>query len=207
MSRAYRIRVPQPTRSQDVSRAYRITVKESVTRDLKAADEIGSQIELLEILPPEAMGQLLRQELESRGFRETDDGTLTRKSGGVTVTVDPCNGEVTVKAEASDKVTVEGTRDAQAWNDVGPGRDQVTQKTREQLRKDLDKKIDKENERLQEKATAELEKHLHDLQPELGSIVNKVTREALKQKAAQLGTVMEVAEDDRSGSMTIKVEV
>ena len=190
-----------------MSRAYRITVKETVTRELKAGDEIGTQLELLEILPPESMGQLLREELKARGFTEQDDGTLTRKTGDVTVTVDPCDGEVTVKAEAGKKVTVEGSRDATAWNDVGPGRNPVADAARDQLKKDLERKVEKENEKLQQQATAELEKHLHDLQPELGEIVNKVTREALKQKAAQLGTVTEIAEDEKTGSMTIKVEV
>jgi trans-2-enoyl-CoA reductase len=190
-----------------MSRAYRITVKETVTREIKAGDEIGTQLELLEILPPEAMGQLLREELKARGFAENDDGTLSRKDGNVTVVVDPCDGEVTVKSEAADTVTVEGSRDATAWNDVGPTRNAVADQAREQLVKDLGKRIDKENEKLQQKATAELEEKLHDIQPELGEIVNKVTREALKQKAAQLGTVMEIAEDDQTGSMTIKVEV
>ena len=60
---------------------------------------------------------------------------------------------------------------------------------------------------LQTQATEALEKHLDELQPELGKVVNKVTREALKQKAQQMGTVKEIAEDAESGNMTIKVEV
>ena len=46
-----------------MSRAYRITVKESETRHLKAGDEICTDLEILEILPPEDMGTLLRNEL------------------------------------------------------------------------------------------------------------------------------------------------
>jgi hypothetical protein len=42
-----------------MSRAYRISVKESDTRHLKAGDEIGTQLEILEILPPEDMATLL----------------------------------------------------------------------------------------------------------------------------------------------------
>ena len=84
-----------------MSRAYRITVKESDTRHLKAGDEIATQLEILEILPPEDMATLLREELKKRGFEEQDDGTLVRKDGEVTVTVDPCSGEVSVKADAA----------------------------------------------------------------------------------------------------------
>ena len=51
-----------------MSRAYRITVKESDTRHLKAGDEICTQLEILEILPPEDMAALLKEELKKRGF-------------------------------------------------------------------------------------------------------------------------------------------
>lgn len=190
-----------------MSRAYRISVKESVTREIKGSDEIATKLELLDILPPEAMGGLLRAELEARGFAENADGTLSRKEGDVTVTVDPCDGEVTVKSEAAKSVTEKGSRDGSAWDDVGPNRAAVEENTRDQLRKDLDKKIDKQQEKLQQQATEQLEKELLDLQPELGEIVNKITREALKQKAAQMGTIQEISEDPQTGSMTIKVEV
>ena len=190
-----------------MSRAYRISVKESVARDIRAGDEICTQLELLGILSPEAMGQLLRAELGQRGFVESDDGKLVRQQGDLTVTVDPCNGEVSVKTDAEKSIVVEGEREATAWDDVGPLRKTVEDHARELLAKELEKKIEKENDKLQEKATASLEKHLNDLQPELASIVNKVTREALKQKAATLGTITEIAEDEKSGSMTIKIEV
>ena len=52
-----------------------------------------------------------------------------------------------------------------------------------------------------------LEKHLQELQPEISGVVNQVTRDALKQKAQQMGTVKEVSEDAETGSLTIKVEV
>lgn len=190
-----------------MSRAYRISVKESVTREIKGSDEISTKLELLDILPPEAMGGLLRAELEARGFAENPDGTMSRKDGDVTVVVDPCDGEVTVKAEQAKQVTEKGTREGSAWNDIGPGRQSVEETTRDQLKKDLDKKIDKQQEKLQQEATEKLEKELTDLQPELSEIVNTVTREALKQKAAQMGTIQEIAEDPQTGSMTIKVEV
>ena len=55
--------------------------------------------------------------------------------------------------------------------------------------------------------TEALEKHLAELQPELSQVVNKITREALKEKAKQMGTITEIAEDAQTGSLTIKIEV
>lgn len=190
-----------------MSRAYRITVKESDTRHLKAGDEIGTQLEILEILPPEDMATLLREELKTRGFKEQPDGTLVRGDGDVTVTVDPCSGEVTVKAHAAETVSQEARRDASGFNDVGPNEQSLRDRVKEQLKQDLDKKFEQEQSRLQTKATEQLEKHLQDIQPEISEIVNKVTRDALKQKAQQMGTVTEISEDAETGNLTIKVEV
>jgi hypothetical protein len=190
-----------------MSRAYRITVKETLDRELKGSDEICTQLELLEILPPEQMAGLLKEELKNRGFEEKDDGTMVRTDGKITVTVDPCNGEVSVKSEAVESVTLEAKRDATGYDDIGPGESNIRERVKEQLQADLERKAEKETERLQSEATEALEKHLDDLQPELGQVVNKVTREALKQKAQQMGTVKEIAEDAETGNMTIKVEV
>ncbi len=190
-----------------MSRAYRITVRESLTRELKGSDEISTKLEVLEILPPEQMAKLLTEELKTRGFQEQEDGTLVRKDGKVTITVEPCTGEVTVKSEAGETVTLEAKRDTTGYDDIGPGERGLRDRVREQLKQDLERKAERETERLQSKATQELERRLEELQPELGQVVNKITREALKQKAQQLGTVKEIAEDDETGNLTIKVEV
>jgi hypothetical protein len=190
-----------------MSRAYRITVKESETRNLKAGDEICTQLEILEILPPEDMATLLKEELKKRGFEEQEDGTMERKDGDLTVKIDPCSGEVTVKAETEETVNQEVKREATGFNDVGPNEKSLREKVKDQLKSDLDKKFDQEQSRLQGKATEELEKHLQELQPEISEVVNQVTRDALKQKAQQMGTVKEISEDAESGSLTIKVEV
>ena len=190
-----------------MSRAYRITVKESDTRHLKAGDEICTQLEILEILPPEDMAILLKNELANRGFAEQEDGTMTRKDGDLTVTVDPCSGQVTVKAETEETVSQEAKRDATGFNDVGPNESNLRDRVRDQLRQDLDKKFEQSQSQLQTRATEKLEKHLQEIQPEVSQIVNQVTRDALKQKAQQMGTVTEISEDAESGSLTIKVEV
>ena len=54
--------------------------------------------------------------------------------------------------------------------------------------------------------TAQLESKLKDLKDELDGVVNRVTANALKKRASELGTVEEIHEDG-SGNMTIKVRV
>ena len=190
-----------------MSRAYRITVKESETREVRGEDEICTQLELLGVLPADQMAGLLRGELAANGFGEDADGGMSRTTGALTVTVDPCSGEVSVKATAAETVTIAAERAATGYDDVGPDSTTTRERVREQLKKDIDKKADRETERVQGRATEALERALDELQPELGRIVNKVTRDALKAKAQQLGTVTEIAEDAATGSLTIKIEV
>jgi len=48
---------------------------------------------------------------------------------------------------------------------------------------------------------------LGDVRKEMDEVVNRVTAEALKRKAAQLGQIKEMTEDPQAGSLTIVVEV
>src|SRR5437764_10029910 len=98
-----------------MSRAYRIRVQESLRRRIAADDAITTQLELLEVLPPEQMADLLREELKRRGF-EDRDGTLIRQNDGVTATIDAKSGELTVRAQASEQVELAGQREGIAYD-------------------------------------------------------------------------------------------
>jgi hypothetical protein len=189
-----------------MSRAYRIRVSESLRRTLQAEDEICSQIELLEVLPPEQMAELLRDELKQRGFEE-NDGILTRQTEGVTVEIDPKCGEVALRSSTERELAIDAEREGVAYDDIGPAEKAVKKSLQRQLQSDLDKQAEHEQGKLQSEATKRLEGHLADLQKELNQAINRVTAEALKRKAAELGAIKELSEDPQTGSLTIKVEV
>jgi hypothetical protein len=189
-----------------MSRAYRIKVRESLRRTIRAHDRVSTQLEVLEILPAEQMAQLLKQELEGRGFEEKD-GALVRRQNGVTVTVDPKTGTVTVAAEAAREASLEGEKEGRAYDDMGPNSRTVEKQLREQLRQSLEKQAEQKAAELQSQVTDRLEREIGDLRRELDQAVNRVTGEALKQKAAQLGQIKEMTEDPQTGSLTIVVEV
>jgi hypothetical protein len=189
-----------------MSRAYRIRVRESLKRVVRGRDNVSTQLEVLEVLPREQMGALLREELLGRGFKEKGE-LLVRNEKGVTVTVDPQTGKVTVQSDVSEAVEVDGERETRSYTDTGPGANKVRELLREEVRKDLEQRIEKEEGRLQSKATDQLEARLGDLRKELDQAVNRVTAEALKQKAATMGQIKEITEDPQSGSMTIVLEV
>lgn len=189
-----------------MSRAYRIRVQETLRRVLRAQDGVSTQLELLEILPPEPMGQLLADELERRGF--VRDGTrLEKKLDGINVSVDVATGTVSVQAEASAEVCIEDAKERRGFDDVPDNRKKAEHALRQELRKDLEQRADAEEGKLQSAVTDRLEAQLVDLRKELDQVVNRVTAEALKLKAATLGQIKELTEDPQSGSLTIVLEV
>jgi hypothetical protein len=189
-----------------MSRAYRISVRECEDRTVRADDRVSTRLEMLEILPPEQMAALLAGELERRGFRR-EDGLLVRRENGVVLTVDPECGEATATAEAAERVHVESTREGRAYDDVGPDASRIQEQLREEARRDLDKKASEKTAALQTQVTDRLEAALGAVRRELDQAVNRVTAEALKQKAASLGQIKELTEDPQTGSLTIVVEV
>jgi hypothetical protein len=67
--------------------------------------------------------------------------------------------------------------------------------------------VDARQAKLQKELTDKLEAQLGEVRKELDQVANKVTAEALKVKAKQMGQVKEITEDPESGSLTIVVEV
>ena len=190
-----------------MSRAYRVKVRETARHVIRAEDHVGTTLELLEVLPREAMADLLRQELLGRGF-EAKGESLVRRAGGTTVEVEPATGAVTVRAEHAEEVTVAAQREGYADTDWGSqGKARAEETLREKLRDDLRAQADRKARDLQTKVTDRLEGELAGLRAEFDRVVNRVTAEALKRKAAQLGQIKELTEDPEAGSLTIVLEV
>lgn len=189
-----------------MSRSYKIKVRESLSRVVRAEDHVSTALELLEILPCEQMEALLAQELERRGFERHGDA-LVRSKGGVKVEVNPADGTVTVSAEGAEEVDLEAHKEGHAWDDMGPNARSVKKALTEAAKKDLEKQAEEKTATLRGKVTDRLEGQLSDLRHELDQAVNRVTAEALKIKAAQLGQIKQLTEDAQTGSLTIVVEV
>src|SRR5437762_3237168 len=161
-----------------MSRSYRISVEESVTRIIRAEDKVCTQLEILEVLPPEQMAELIAAELEQRGFQREGDKMVQDLEDGVKVTIDLRTGEVTVAAQMSEETEKTGTKTGHAWDDAGPSAEGVRDQLRGQLREELERAVEKEEGRLQSKVTDKLEGHLGDLRQQLDQAVNRATAEA-----------------------------
>jgi hypothetical protein len=185
-----------------MSRAYRITVKESLSRHVQVEDGVCSSLELLPILEKERMRELLAAELVRRGF--VREGTAaTRKEGdGVTTQVNLDTGEVSVTAEGHGDLALQ-TEHSAAVDYPTAEREQAL---RQAARQAIEREAKAEEEMLRRTVTARLEGKLADLKEELDGVVNRVTATALKQRAAELGHIEEIHEE-AGGGLTIKVRV
>ena len=188
-----------------MSRAYRIRISESLRRHIEVGDGIQSTLEILDILPPEQTAALLERELEAAGFTQREDGQWVRTDeDGVEVRVNAADSTVTVTASADEQVDLTREKVVTAWaeNDAN-----TRERGRESLAGELEREASEREKDLQAEVTKELEGKLGDLRHELDQISNRVTAEALKQKAASMGEVQEISEDPETGSLTIRVKV
>lgn len=187
-----------------MSRAYRIAVKESLRRHVRVEDGVNSKLELLPILEPGRMGGLVAAELERRGF--TREGDVVRRTGadGVVVEVHLGTGEVSVRAQAERELALEQQREVNVTQPDQGARAELA--LRASTRESLETEATAQTKRLREEATARVEAALRGLRGELDEAVNRVTAEALKVRAAELGEVEEVREEP-GGGLTIRVRV
>jgi hypothetical protein len=187
-----------------MSRAYRVTVRGSVHRVVHVEDGVCTSLELLPILPPAETAGLLAAELAKRGFSRENGVARRTTDDRVIIEIELATGAVSVKAEATAKIDVETERT-----------DRVVEERLEVGREAAQARVDRAAEReavlAEEKARSELatrlERKLADLRRELDSVTSRVTAEALKTKARQLGEIEEMSEDAETGELTIKVRL
>lgn len=187
-----------------MSRAYRISIEESLSRHVQVDDGVASKLELLPILTRERTGDLLAAELEKKGFVREGDKAVRKDQDGVTVEVSLTDGEVKVTAKSEKKLELKAQRTGVT---VEEGRVMREQDLRSNAKAALEAEASAEEQKLRQEVTEKLSGRLRDLKSELDTVVNRVTAASLKERAAQLGTVEEVNENAETGELTIKVRV
>ena len=172
-----------------MSRAYRVTWV-TVASNVTTTDSITMNLSLLGIRPPDDMAALLRDELARQGWELQKDGSMKGTLKGETATLDKDATQVTVTVEGAESATARG------------------------VNKDLaDAALETARARTKEKLQADAAKKLTAIEPDLraklGEAIQKVYVEALRKKAASLGTIESLRETtgaDGEYEVTIKVK-
>jgi hypothetical protein len=186
-----------------VSRAIQVRVSESVVRTIHVEDGVASPLEMLPILPPERMADLLANELEARGFIRDGDTCKRTEPDGIEVTVDLEASTVTVRLGAGVQIAETIERTVQVAEER---RITAEASLRGGAIRDLDERVAAKAEELRQAVTAQLEAKVADLKRELDAAIGRATVGALTEKAAQLGRIEETHQDE-AGNVTIRVRI
>ena len=149
-----------------MSRAYRISVSESVRRHVRVSDGIRTQLELLDVLPADAMCGLLANELSQRGFERDGDDMVRLDDDGVEIRV-AVNGDnvghVTVRLTRENDVDIEVERTRQVYRET---EDEARKKLKDQVDQAVEKQTKSAEAELSAEVTEVLERKLRDLRRE-----------------------------------------
>ena len=188
-----------------MSRAYRISLKESVSRSTDIKDKLSFKLQVLEILPREAMSSILAAELKGLGFEECEEeGVWTKEEDGVVTIVHPKT--LQVRVEAKETLEIELEEEREAWGDEDYG-DRDGERARARLVKDLETKADAAELAKQKELTERLEKALPGIGKTFERVANKVMAEGLKRKAATLGEIQDIQENEETGELSIRIRI
>jgi len=189
-----------------MSRCYRVSLKESITRTVTASDAMTHQVELEGILSSEDMNNILRDALKEEGWTESEDGKYTLESDdGENLVWDIEEGTVTASLEEDKSFEKEVVVSGGGENEKSANAD--AKKKMEQQKKRVDIDAEDVQRRLRKKITAKLEENEANRKKKLNRVIRKTYNEALKQKAGLLGTIQSIDENQEGDdhSMTIRV--
>lgn len=200
-----------------VSYPYRVVVSKAVEEVVDAHDRVVTKVALTPILPEEAMRDVVRSVLRSRGWEEVKgEPNKLRRTGaqGEEQVYDLETHTVTTELKAKDTIkkekTVEVLGDAYRKEDVDADKDRLRAKASADLEKRLavtDEERAQRREKLEREIADKLEKGESDRKRELNEALLDVYKEALKKKAGSLGNVTSVREERREGGREYKLTI
>lgn len=173
-----------------MSRVYRVNWAAG-EGSIIVCDELELPLRLLDVLPGGGVQALLRQELQQDGWAQEADGSMTKQDSGVQLRLAPDASKVTArverKAELAKTVVAESQEEA----------DQLAEE-------DKARRIETQEEYAR-KALLRVEP---ELRVKLNDVLQRVYIEALKRRAAQMGTIESVTEGrDAQGEYELTIRV
>jgi hypothetical protein len=186
-----------------VSRAIQVRVSESVVRTIHVEDGVAAPLEVLPILPPERMAELVAGELAGLGFARDGDVCTRTEPDGTVIAVDLARSIASVTLGAGVEVSETAERAAVVGDERAAA---AAGALRADARQELEQRVAERAEALRREVTAQLEGRLADVRRELDAAIGRATVAALGEKAAQLGRV-EDTQIDAAGNVTIRVRV
>jgi hypothetical protein len=188
-----------------------LPVRETVSKDdeVNVSDHIDVAVKLLPVLEPEALHEILREELERRGWTRQPDGSLTKPFGDALATLPA--GSATVRLAVEDSAAVSATASATATVREEDLAAQAAVRTKAE--RDAETKLrhaaNIARDQLVQKNLDRLLRVQEELHREVAEVANATMMRSLQRRAAELGTIESTQEsraEDGTYELTITVK-
>lgn len=177
-----------------MSQLYHIQLKASVSETYDLSDKIVHKLEMTEILPKEEMVELLKQQLQERGFAETEPNIWTKQGDdGEHISLNLDTMELSTEIEQQKELSTEVEVTGRAWDSKSAARKDA-QSQLQNAQENARDQLDSQRQKLQRELTEDLEKGETRRLREVNEILQQVYADSLKRKARQLGDIMEIHE-------------
>ena len=187
-----------------MSVTYRLELAE-VEIVASGCDSITTKLSSLSVLPEAEMKECLKNTLAESGYSpvEGGEGRLARKIDGCRVEIDPET--LAVKLTVEREVAKEEFVKVMVPRNV-PEEKRLGERT-EKIAKAVEGRKQELSAEASREATAELAKALPLARQEIDTVNHRWLSEALKRKAAQIGEVQRIEQNDGERTLTISIKV
>lgn len=174
--------------------------------------EWRSKVRVLPILEKSEVGKLLAEELMASGWYQTADG-CRKKTDNWDAEFDALTLDLNMKFREDQQVTVErGETEVVVDSDWAGRTKEEHQRAGEEvlqgiLRADISREKAKVAKEFEQKLQDSKDDYFAKVGQEIKEGLNKAHAKALKKKAASLGEIQHIEEDEKSGELTIRVRI
>jgi len=176
--------------------------------DVEVKDHADLEIRVLPILPRERIDEIIRQHLLEQGWTKGDDGALTKEIGDVHAELPAGSSTIRITLSDEKRVSVEAKVRARVNANEEGAAARVDKAAQDKADEKLAAAQAAAKREMEEQVANELLGVWRELRAELDEVVNVTTRQALEERASQLGAIESIEEGrdkDRGYELTITV--
>jgi len=188
-----------------MSQVYQVRLEGNVTKTIHIDDVMTHKVELTDILTSEEMKTILKQELLKQGWKQEGDNTFVKNEDGEKVVWDLETGEVKAKMEKEKRVSI----DLEVTGSAGSrgNAHENAERALKQKENDAQGRISEIEQKELESIAAKLQENEQGRIRKINGVLSRVYTEALKQKAATLGSVTSVEEGQSGDDHQVLIRV
>ena len=176
--------------------------------DVEVTDHAVLEIRVLPILPRERIDEIIRQHLREHGWTEQPDGSLHQQVGDAVAVLPPDSNTIRVTLADETTVSVQArVRSNVAVAEEETGRADVERRAQADADRKLAAAADEARRELEAKTAERLLRAWHEVRAELDEVVNATTRQALEQRASELGSIESIEEGKQNGGYELTITV